>query len=336
MADGSAARHGPYHRRVIIAIDVGNSAVKVAPRGRRRGHATSTPPADARRPGPSRPSRAAVARRRDERIALVSVVPAGPPPIEAVAAAVGRARCSWPTRGTIPLPVALARARPGRRRPAARAPGRRASRVGAPVIVVDLGTATTIDVVDADGRFVGGAILPGPALGIRSLARGTAQLPPVPLELAGAAPSAGTPSRPSRRASSSATSRRSRACVGADGSTSSAAATAPDGRPHRRRRGGAWGPPVDGVDRIDARPAAARPGGARRAAWRSPRDADDVADGVATDGRDRPLDGRLVLLGVTGSIAAYKAAELVRLLTAAGRRRPGADDPHRDARSSAR
>ena len=31
-----------------------------------------------------------------------------------------------------------------------------------------------------------------------------------------------------------------------------------------------------------------------------------------------PLEGRLVLLGVTGSIAAYKAAELVRLLTAAG------------------
>jgi phosphopantothenoylcysteine decarboxylase/phosphopantothenate--cysteine ligase len=32
----------------------------------------------------------------------------------------------------------------------------------------------------------------------------------------------------------------------------------------------------------------------------------------------RPLDGRLVLLGVTGSIAAYKAAELVRQLQAAG------------------
>ena len=31
-----------------------------------------------------------------------------------------------------------------------------------------------------------------------------------------------------------------------------------------------------------------------------------------------PLEGRLVLLGVTGSIAAYKAAELVRLLAAAG------------------
>jgi phosphopantothenoylcysteine decarboxylase/phosphopantothenate--cysteine ligase len=32
----------------------------------------------------------------------------------------------------------------------------------------------------------------------------------------------------------------------------------------------------------------------------------------------RPLEGRLVLLGVTGSIAAYKAAELVRLLAGAG------------------
>ena len=33
---------------------------------------------------------------------------------------------------------------------------------------------------------------------------------------------------------------------------------------------------------------------------------------------ERPLEGRLILLGVTGSIAAYKAAELVRQLLAAG------------------
>jgi phosphopantothenoylcysteine decarboxylase/phosphopantothenate--cysteine ligase len=33
---------------------------------------------------------------------------------------------------------------------------------------------------------------------------------------------------------------------------------------------------------------------------------------------DRPLEGRLILLGVTGSIAAYKAAELLRQLVAAG------------------
>jgi len=35
-------------------------------------------------------------------------------------------------------------------------------------------------------------------------------------------------------------------------------------------------------------------------------------------GGERPLEGRFVLLGVTGSIAAYKAAELVRRLMAAG------------------
>ncbi len=46
---------------------------------------------------------------------------------------------------------------------------------------MDVGTATTIDVVDGRGAFVGGAILPGPALGVRALARGTALLPPVPL-----------------------------------------------------------------------------------------------------------------------------------------------------------
>jgi phosphopantothenoylcysteine decarboxylase/phosphopantothenate--cysteine ligase len=37
-----------------------------------------------------------------------------------------------------------------------------------------------------------------------------------------------------------------------------------------------------------------------------------------TDARDGDLDGRLVLLGVTGSIAAYKAAELARALVAEG------------------
>jgi len=37
-----------------------------------------------------------------------------------------------------------------------------------------------------------------------------------------------------------------------------------------------------------------------------------------TGGPRPPLQGRLILLGVTGSIAAYKAAELVRLLMAAG------------------
>jgi phosphopantothenoylcysteine decarboxylase / phosphopantothenate---cysteine ligase len=37
-----------------------------------------------------------------------------------------------------------------------------------------------------------------------------------------------------------------------------------------------------------------------------------------TAATNRPLEGRLILLGVTGSIAAYKSAELARALTAAG------------------
>ena len=43
---------------------------------------------------------------------------------------------------------------------------------GAPAIVMDLGTATTITVVDRDGAFRGGAILPGVKLGFRALAAG--------------------------------------------------------------------------------------------------------------------------------------------------------------------
>lgn len=54
---------------------------------------------------------------------------------------------------------------------------------GTPAIVVDLGTATTFDVVDADGQFMGGAIAPGIGLGLDALATRTAQLPRVRLSL---------------------------------------------------------------------------------------------------------------------------------------------------------
>lgn len=50
---------------------------------------------------------------------------------------------------------------------------------GKPAIVIDLGTATTFDVVAADGAFVGGAIAPGVGLGLAALANETAQLPRV-------------------------------------------------------------------------------------------------------------------------------------------------------------
>jgi type III pantothenate kinase len=54
---------------------------------------------------------------------------------------------------------------------------------GRPAIVVDLGTATTLDVVAPDGAFLGGAIAPGLGLGLEALAERTAQLPRVPLEV---------------------------------------------------------------------------------------------------------------------------------------------------------
>ncbi|MFM7136577.1 MAG: type III pantothenate kinase [Planctomycetota bacterium] len=50
---------------------------------------------------------------------------------------------------------------------------------GRPAVVVDCGTAVTVDMVAADGRFLGGAILPGPGLMARSLAEGTSKLPAV-------------------------------------------------------------------------------------------------------------------------------------------------------------
>ncbi|MEA4862052.1 MAG: type III pantothenate kinase [Victivallaceae bacterium] len=46
-----------------------------------------------------------------------------------------------------------------------------------PALVVDFGTAITIESVDSAGRFAGGAILPGRALLRKSLTHNTAQLP---------------------------------------------------------------------------------------------------------------------------------------------------------------
>lgn len=52
---------------------------------------------------------------------------------------------------------------------------------GAPAIVVDLGTATTFDVISSEGAYLGGAIAPGIALALDSLVRNTAKLPRIEL-----------------------------------------------------------------------------------------------------------------------------------------------------------
>lgn len=50
------------------------------------------------------------------------------------------------------------------------------AKYGAPVIVIDLGTATTIDVVNCDGAYIGGAIAAGAGTTLHALARNAAQL----------------------------------------------------------------------------------------------------------------------------------------------------------------
>lgn len=48
-----------------------------------------------------------------------------------------------------------------------------------PLIVIDFGTATTFDVVDAQGNYCGGAIAPGPNLSLEALHAAAAKLPRV-------------------------------------------------------------------------------------------------------------------------------------------------------------
>jgi len=57
------------------------------------------------------------------------------------------------------------------------------ARYGGPAVIVDLGTATTLDVITADGEYIGGVICPGPLLGAEALAARTARLPRVDLVL---------------------------------------------------------------------------------------------------------------------------------------------------------
>ena len=51
-----------------------------------------------------------------------------------------------------------------------------------PLIIVDMGTATTISVVDRDKQFLGGMIMPGLRVAVDSLASRTSQLPHISLE----------------------------------------------------------------------------------------------------------------------------------------------------------
>ena len=51
-----------------------------------------------------------------------------------------------------------------------------------PIIIIDMGTATTLDVVDKGGSYIGGMILPGVKVSLNALVGNTAQLPQINLD----------------------------------------------------------------------------------------------------------------------------------------------------------
>ena len=56
------------------------------------------------------------------------------------------------------------------------------SKFGGPVTVVDFGTATNFDIVDGDGAYIGGVLLPGPETSMAELAKRAARLFEVRIE----------------------------------------------------------------------------------------------------------------------------------------------------------
>ena len=69
-----------------------------------------------------------------------------------------------------------------------------------PAVIVDLGTAITVDLVDAEGVFRGGAILPGIAISARAMHDYTDLLPHIPMaELEEPPPALGRATVPAMR-----------------------------------------------------------------------------------------------------------------------------------------
>ena len=57
----------------------------------------------------------------------------------------------------------------------------------APMIIIDMGTATTVSALDKNGSFIGGSILAGVNLCLNALSSGTSQLPKIDLNYTGKA-----------------------------------------------------------------------------------------------------------------------------------------------------
>lgn len=111
---------------------------------------------------------------------LGAVVPAAVPPlVVAIERVCGLRARVYGEGGDFGMPVRVDPSRVGPDRVANCLAAR--GLVPAPYLVVDLGTATTLDAVDAAGAFVGGAIAPGMGTAADALFARAARLPAVPL-----------------------------------------------------------------------------------------------------------------------------------------------------------
>jgi len=168
--------------RPLIAVDVGNSALKVAVFAATEAVALTRPLQVARAPHVAPLGR------------LANQLPPAPchwcvisvqRPMEARLAAWVRAHrphddYSLLTVHDFPLQVQVELPeRVGLDRLAAAVAANQLRCHGQPAIVIDVGTAITVDLLDSEGAFRGGAILPGPAVAAAALAMRTDALPHV-------------------------------------------------------------------------------------------------------------------------------------------------------------
>lgn len=182
--------HAPTSAPLLLTLDIGNTAIKG---GLFDGSALTRTFRMATDTVASVPAyRHALRHHLDgaeiERVGLVSVVPAVTG-LLAEAAQAETMRLPLIVSHRLTLPFAMGYETPdtlGTDRIAAAAGAWTLYRDDAPdrpLVVVDAGTAVTLEVVSADGVFLGGTIGAGPDLVRRALARGTAQLPEVEARL---------------------------------------------------------------------------------------------------------------------------------------------------------
>jgi type III pantothenate kinase len=173
-----------YHRQVILAVDIGNSAAKASIVDGSTIYETGRLDTSVASGEDLLDGLRVLAGSHDEAPSSVITVSVVDRWTERLEWAAGELGLPLTVVAASHIPISTALVRPDQAGPdRLLAAWAAASLYGTPVIVIDLGTATTVDAVDADGFFLGGAILPGLGLARDALADGTARLPAVDLVL---------------------------------------------------------------------------------------------------------------------------------------------------------